>query len=139
MDKNLNYYKLNNNYFLSYLDYDNMTKITEQEIQNKEGTIYFLNQLSPLNSRRSFSVSDPSLLFLKEEGLNLLKLSKGNYISNIPSWILDKIENNELTSINTNYPDWMNVLEKTSNKKWRVNLIALGDVGSNVLIGLNRF
>lgn len=136
MDKNLNYYKLNDNYFLSYFDYNNMTKITEQEIQNKEGIIYFLNQLPPLNSRRSFSVSNPSLLFLKEEGLNLLKSNKEDYTSSVSDWILNKIKNNELTSINTNYQNWMEVLEKPLKKKWKVNLIALGDVGSNVLIGL---
>jgi malate/lactate dehydrogenase len=136
MDKKLNYYKLKDDYLLSYLDYDNMTKITEDEISLIEGKIYFLNHLPPINSRRSFSVSHPSLLYLQEEGLNLLELSRESYYSSIPSWILDKIKKNELTSINTNYPNWMEVLGKPLKKKWKLNLIALGDVGSNVLIGL---
>lgn len=136
MNKLLYYYKLNDNYLFSYYEYSNLTKVSEEEIKMKDGIIYFLNKLPTINSRRSFSVSHPSLLFLKEEGLNLLELNKEHLIPNIPSWILDKINNNELTSLNTNYPNWVEVLENPIKKKWKLNLIALGDVGSNVLIGL---
>lgn len=136
MYNKLYYYKFNNKYLLSYFKYDDFTQVSESEIQNVKEVIYFLNKLPVLNSRRSFSVSSPSLLNIKEEGLNLLEIHKDTNLDNIPNWLIGKIEKNQLMSINTNHPNWMNILEKKIKKKWRLNLIALGDVGSNLLIGL---
>lgn len=136
MNANLNYYKLKDKYLLSYFQYDNFTQVSEDEIKDTTETIHFLNQLPVLNSRRSFSVSSPGLLNIKEEGLNLLQINLENNSSNIPSWLTEKIQNKEVTSINTNHPSWMDVLDKPVKTKWRLNLIALGDVGSNLLIGL---
>lgn len=136
MNKNLNYYKFNNNYLVSYLKYDDLSKSSEKEVQDSDEIIYFLNKLNPLNSRKSFSISHSSLLNLKEEGLNLLQVNKNSVHDNIPDWLMDKIENRKIKSINTNYPNWKEALNQKIKKKWRVNLIALGDVGSNLLIGL---
>ena len=136
MNIKLNYYKFKDKYLLSYFKYDEFTQASEEEIKNIEEIVYFLNKLPVLNSRRSFSVSSPSLLNIKEEGLNLLEIHKDTNLDNIPSWLIEKIEKNQLMSINTNHPNWVDALEKKVKKKWRLNLIALGDVGSNLLIGL---
>lgn len=130
------YYKFNNKYLFSLFDYDNLIQVSEEEIKSSRGFVYFLNQLSPLNSRRSFSVSHHSLLYLNDENLNILKLDKTNSFDFIENWILDKIKCREVVSINTNYPNWKDVLNKEEKKKWRLNLVALGDVGSTLLIGL---
>lgn len=136
MYKQFNYYKFNEKYLFSPFYYDNMTTVSEEEIKNSNGFIYFLNQLSPLNSRRSFSVSHPSLLYLDNENLNIIKLGSSNAFNLTESWILEKIKSREVISINTNYPNWKNVLAKESKKRWKLNLVALGDVGSTLLIGL---
>lgn len=136
MFKQFKYYKFNEKYLFSPFYYDNMPTVLEEEVKNSNDFIYYLNQLDPLNSRLSFSVSDPSLLCLDEENLNLLKFSSTNSSNLTEDWILKKIKSRKVVSINTNYPNWIDVLSKESKKKWKLNLVALGDVGSNLLIGL---
>jgi malate/lactate dehydrogenase len=41
-----------------------------------------------------------------------------------------------VVSLNTYYPNWEDVFNQKNNKKWKINLLALGDVGSTLLIGL---
>ncbi|MBU5311702.1 lactate dehydrogenase [Tissierella carlieri] len=130
------YYKLEDKYLFSKFDYNNLAKSSEKEMKNTDGLMYFLNQLPQMNSRKYFSISHPSLLNLKDEGLNILKLENRNSVDNIPDWILKKIENKKLVAVNTNYPNWKDVLNKSIKKKWRLNLIALGDVGSTLTLGL---
>lgn len=130
------YYKLEDKYLFSLFDYDDLIKAEEEDVKNHDGLIYFLNQLPPLNSRKYFSISHFSQLSLRDEGLDILKLKKGNSTKNISDWILDRIHSRKVVSINTNYPDWTDILNKPTKKKWKLNLVALGDVGSTLLIGL---
>lgn len=131
-----NYYKLGDKYLFSSFSYDEFIKVTEEEVKAENKLIYFLNHLPPLNSRKYFSISTTSHLFLTREGLNLLQIDKEIPTCNIPQWIVNKIDNREILSINTNYPKWKDILNKKQKKKWKLNLIALGDVGSTLLIGL---
>lgn len=135
MHEKFKYYKLDNNYLFSLYEYDDLDEVLEEEISPKD-FIYFLNPMNPINSRKSFSISSPSLLFLKEEGLNILQLHSKDYTPYIPSWIIDKINDRKVMSINTSYPNWQDLLHRPIKKKWKLNLIALGDVGSTLLIGL---
>ncbi|WP_425447049.1 lactate/malate family dehydrogenase [Dethiothermospora halolimnae] len=128
------FYKHNNNYLFSLEEYNNLKNITEEEVKNHKGIIYFLGKLDPYKSRRSFSISDPSLLFLEREDINLLR--KNSINENLPNWILNKIDDREITFINTNYPNWENALPFDKPKKWNINLIGIGDVGSTLLMGL---
>lgn len=134
MKNNFNYYKLGSNYLFSILNYD-LERIDEEEISSYNGNIFFLCKRQAMHSRRSFAVSSPSQLYWEEEDLNILNL-ENNSDYTLPEWLLDKIESRKLTSLNTSYPDWRRVLESKTRKKWRLNLIALGDVGSTLLIGL---
>lgn len=132
----LNYYKFYKEYFCSFDIYEDFQVVREEEIREQSDRIYFLNKLDPLHSRRSFLVTHPSLLFIKEEGLSLLHMDSKNYNDLMPQWLMDKINCNMVVSVNTNYPNWHDSLLIPIKKKWRVNLIALGDVGSTLLIGL---
>lgn len=136
MDIQFKYYKYEDNYFFSLLDYKDLTKVSVEEIKNRKGIIYYLNRFSPLNSRKYFTISNPSLLFIKEEGLNLIQLDEFDYRKKVAKWLLDKIDKREIACINTGYPNWKNILDKKTKDKWRVNLLALGDVGSTLAIGL---
>jgi malate/lactate dehydrogenase len=135
MHEKFRYYKLDNNYLFSLYEYDDLDEVSEEEISSKN-FIYFLNPMNPINSRKSFSISSPSLLYLKAEGLNILQLDPKDYTPYIPSWIIDKINERRVMSINTSYPSWQDLLHRPIKKKWKLNLVALGDVGSTLLIGL---
>lgn len=132
----IHYYKYDDKILMSFYKYDDLCTITENEARLNMGDIYFLNRINPLKSRRSYIVNDPSLLFTSSEGLDILLLDDKDYSTQIPKWILDRINNKSVISINTEYPNWKTALEDTSKDKWNVNLIALGDVGSTLLIGL---
>ena len=131
-----NFYKYKEEYFFSLEKYKNFNSIDEEEIKTHNGKIYFLRGLNPLKSRQSFLVNHPSLLFNKEEGTNLLLLDNKDYSNRVYNWIMNKINENNVVSINTNYPNWQDVLTLEKKKKWKVNLLALGDVGSTLAIGL---
>ncbi|HHV47047.1 MAG TPA: lactate dehydrogenase [Tissierellia bacterium] len=130
------YYKYDDKILMSFYKYEDLKAITEDEAKLNNGNIYFLNKMDPIKSRRSFIVNDPSLLFKSSEGLELLILDDVDYSSHIPSWIIDSIKNKSVISINTEYPNWKTALEDTYKGKWNVNIVALGDVGSTLLIGL---
>lgn len=131
-----NFYKFKGKYLFSQYDYKELTLIKEDEISKVEGEIYFLNQFNPINSRASYSLSSPNQLFMEEEDLNLLELDLDGEKIKISKWIEEKIKNKKIKAINTNYPNWKELLVLNKKKKWRLNLIALGDVGSTLLIGL---
>ncbi len=131
----INYYKYEDKYFFSFNKYNNLEKISEKEAKLNEGVLFFLNKLDPLNSRRSFLVNHPSLLFIENEGTRLFLLEDKSY-NHIPNWLIEKIYKSLVISINTEYPNWKEILSINNKKKWKVNLVALGDVGSTLLIGL---
>lgn len=142
----INFYKLNDKILFS-INQDTssslrgLMEVTEKEAQDfhksDNGMIYFLNNFDPMESRRSFSVSDPSLLFVEKEGINLLQKE---YIQSqyeyVPQWIIDKIISKEVMSINIQYPHWEKALTTFNSKKWRINIVGLGDVGGTLLTGL---
>lgn len=128
----MNYYKYKNKYLISFDNY-NFEKISYEDLKKNQGRLYFLRRLDPLYSRRSFLISDSSLLLNKKEDLKLLKLGEDFYRD---SYLEALIKEKRLISINTNYPKWEEVLFKKKPDKYRVNLLALGDVGSNLAIGL---
>ncbi len=133
MKRNFKYYKYNNKYLFSYFDY-NLEEASEDELMDSNNIIYFLNQLNRERSRSSFSPSSPSHLVLEEENINILNRDETSL--DLPSWISNRISKRKIKSINTLYPGWKSRLNEESKKKWKLNLIALGDVGSTLSIGL---
>jgi malate/lactate dehydrogenase len=129
------YYKHKDKFIFSQLEYPELEPAAEQEFIDYDDLIYYLQVIDPYKSRRSFCVSTPALLDLKEENLQLLQL-QDDCCSQIPEWILNKIAKNQIKSLNTSYPNWMECLKEESHRPWRVNLVGLGDVGSNLLLGL---
>lgn len=129
------YYRLDDKVLFSCSKYDNLNEVSEEFAKENKETLYFLKGLKPLKSRRSFCVSDPSLIYLEEEGLNLLQ--KKDLIEHaLPKWIIDKINLREVTCINTEYPNWRDVLNHSLPQKWKVNIFGLGDVGGTLTTGL---
>ncbi|MDO9555521.1 MAG: lactate dehydrogenase [Atribacterota bacterium] len=129
------FYKLKNKILISQSGYNKLNRISESEAKESKKIIYILNQASPLKSRRSFCISDPSLIFLKEEGIHLLQKSK-KINSNLPLWLKERIKEKRVSSLNTEYPDWQEVLNYKFPSRWKVNIVGLGDVGGVLLTGL---
>jgi hypothetical protein len=129
------YYMHNEKLLISNEKYRNFEEISESEAEKYTAMIFALNKLSPEHSRRSFSVSHENFLFLKEENLNLLVKPTASLV-NIPQWIKLAIKSNRVTALNTQYPNWQDVLTYSEPNKWRINVVGLGDVGGTLLTGL---
>ncbi|SHJ83639.1 lactate/malate family dehydrogenase [Tepidibacter formicigenes] len=129
------FYKLKDKILFSLLKYEDLTEIYENEAKESKDSIYYLNKLNPLKSRKKFCIYDSYLIFIKEEGINLIH-KKENFDHEIPGWILSKIKDRKIIGINTNYPNWKSILDYKHPTKWKVNIVGLGDVGSTLLIGL---
>ncbi|MBK5242566.1 lactate dehydrogenase [Clostridium sp.] len=129
------YYLYKEKLLISREQYYNLKEISESEAKIYKGMIFALSNLSPEISRRSFSVSHENFLFLKEEDLNLL-VKPITPIVTIPQWLKDAILSNRVTSLNTDFPNWEDVLIYKEPKKWRINVVGLGDVGGTLLTGL---
>ena len=129
------YFKYNDVMLFSLNEHPGFKSINENTAKEIEGTAYFLGHLNPLKSRDSFVVSDSSMFFMKEETVDFLNTSKDS--PHILSWITKKLESNEIVYVNTAYNNWESLIGKPPKEKWNVNVIAVGDVGSTLLIGLN--
>ncbi|KAB3530554.1 lactate/malate family dehydrogenase [Alkaliphilus serpentinus] len=130
----MHFYRYQNKLLFSFEEYSCLEKISVSTVDLSKDNLYFLKNFDRGKSRRSFVVTQPSQLFIKEEGINLLALEESQ--RNLPPWLIDRIHNREVVSINTAYDDWQDVLNLSPPPKWRVNILGLGDVGSNLLIGL---
>lgn len=117
------------------LNENNLKEINEEEAKSYNGEIFALNSIDPKFSRRSFIVTSESNIFIEKEGIELLKSSKTTQ-NDIPTWIKYRINEGKVISLNTEYPNWEEVLNYETPKKWRVNVVGLGDVGGTLLLGL---
>ncbi|OQY40403.1 hypothetical protein B6228_01720 [Candidatus Atribacteria bacterium 4572_76] len=80
------FYKLKDRILISQSEYSELNRISESEAKESKEIIYILNRINPLKSRRYFSITDPSLFFLKEEGIHLLQKSK-KIDYDLPLWL----------------------------------------------------
>ncbi|SCY51504.1 lactate/malate family dehydrogenase [Alkaliphilus peptidifermentans] len=128
------FYHYQDNIFFSHKEYPQLLKTDQQRAMEATGKLYFLKELDPLTSRRSYCVSNPNQLFQGVEDLSLLLDEESHYP--IPDWLNTKIEAREVMSVNTAYANWHDVINRKAPEKWKVNIAGLGDVGSTLLIGL---
>lgn len=125
----MNYYKYMDKLLISNYSYD--FPIYENYIDYK-GIIYFLNKL-PLPSKLKSSPSSYGDLIIEKESIsNVLE----NYDKCPHPFLLDNLNKGNISMINTLYPNWERALEEVDIKKWRINLVGLGDVGGTLLTGL---
>ena len=129
------FYKLKDKILISQSEYKELNRISESEAKENKEIIYVLNRINPLKSRRCFSITDPSLIFLKEEGIHLLQKSKKIGYDLLP-WLNERIKEKRASSLNTEYPNWRDVLTYKFPSRWKVNIVGLGDVGGALLTGL---
>ena len=126
------FYKYNDKYLFSIKDDYNYTKIND--IPNDCEELYFLAQLKKESSKKTFAVNHSSDLFIDGESLKMLELSGKSY--DIPVKIADLIEKRKIKAVNTEYNDYEDCFRMDEPGKRKVNILALGDVGSTLLTGL---
>jgi hypothetical protein len=122
---------------------DKFEVFSETEAKNYEGHIFLLNSPDPDSSRRSFSASDASLFYIEKEDLTLLRSADEEGEISLPGWLIEKSVQGKVTVVNTSYPSWENILEGSMpnqqsglRKRWKLNVIGLGDVGGTLVTGL---
>lgn len=131
----IRYYQIEGQICVSQMEIPAGLGISETAAQNKDGVIFFLYQLDPGLSRRSFALTDSSLQSLQAEGISLLMAEDGPKLP-LPIWLAEKMAAGQVTALNMAHPHWWERLTEQAPKKWRVHLAGLGDVGGTLLTGL---
>ncbi len=126
------YYKHNNKYMFSLGDNYNFEKLGS--LPDNLNELYFLYNVDKNKSKKSYAVSHASDIFALEESLEMLKLSDRCY--DIEDKIMRLIEQRKVKAVNTSYTDFEECFSMKCNIKKKVNILALGDVGSMLLTGL---
>lgn len=129
----MNYYKYKQNYLFSLRDGYSFEKIKEIPQECKE--LYFLTELKN-KSKGSFCVSQKQDLFWEKESLDMLKINDIETDLHVPQQIIDLIDERKVKLVNTSFQDYKDHLLFNYKKTFKVNIMALGDVGSTLLIGL---
>jgi len=103
-----------------------------------EGEVVYLFHRQPLEGRSTFAVTAPSLLDFQSGGLSALLVRPA---PPVPRLVADLIRQGRLRAVNYGHPRWRELLKgafplRPAGRKVRVHLLALGDVGSTLLMGL---
>ena len=100
----------------------------------KNNQIYYLVEGDPVLGRGSFRANHAGQL-AEPHGLNVLDASRLPDVTP-DSTLRTALAEGRLTVVNTSRPDWERMLEPPKAGKKRVNILAIGDVGSTLLTGL---
>lgn len=96
--------------------------------------IFYASPL-PLSAKSQIHFSMDSLSF--KEGLEDLRLPLEPSVLDCDSpWLKQQIQLGNVTLINSKAPAFLDNLESQFPKKWRIHVIALGDVGATLTMGL---
>ncbi|MBO0523377.1 lactate dehydrogenase [Clostridium botulinum] len=134
---NLNlFYYIIEDYIIISTEKENLKEVTEKEASFHNGLMYFLVNIDQKNSRRSFLITNTSMLFIKNENLNIL-IERDSPIK-VPQFIKKAIKEKRLVAINKAYENWKETLKfnPCPNRKWKINIVGLGDVGGTLITGL---
>ena len=98
------------------------------------GDVLWLFRRAPLAGRETFAVTHPAQ-FSSREGAETLAVSDD--APELPEELARAAARGRVRAVNREHPRWEELLELPLKKKaYRVNLLALGDVGSTLAIGL---
>lgn len=133
------YYKINKQLCCSFRG-DLPFEKTELSGDGKEPVVFLFDR-DPDSCRASFLVSDPLLLLQEKEDVSWLSSSRLEAQA-LPLEIDEAVKASasagRLRAVNMRHPAFMDILEEKSEKrKLRVNVLAIGDVGSTLLTGLH--
>lgn len=136
------YYEIHGKPGFSTQELKECRMITEHQCRSMleidEKNILFFIKETDITKRVSFSITDPSMLFEDVDDLEVIRSNSNltSDISLVPTWIIEKIKERKVRYINIAHKSFMDILSIPKEGKWRVNIVGLGDIGSNLLIGL---
>lgn len=124
------YYDINGNLMASTVKRKGLTETTPR----KGEPIFFLTDGDPVLGRGSFRAAHPGQL-AAPDGISVLDASR------LPDFPLDEtissaLAAGQLTVVNCGRQGWERMLREQNNGKKRVNILAIGDVGSTLMMGL---
>lgn len=92
---------------------------------------------NPSHCRASYCLTDARQLTTKE-GISWLDTARmSGSQPNLPTHVMEQIKRRTLRAVNIRHPRWHEIINRPPDaQKARVHLLAVGDVGSTLLIGL---
>ena len=104
-------------------------------------SLVYLFDREPGSCRASFKVNDSSMLFAEKEDSSWLcsvKLEEAAGGKKADEWTESVIRAGKMRAVNLRHPKFIEILrERQEGGKKRVNVLAIGDVGSTLLTGLH--
>lgn len=99
--------------------------------------LIYLTEMPLGKSRASCVLNHPAMLWAGEESLAWLDRNYwDDNLCPLEGWLEQKIKDSQVQAVNLAWPGYAKLLESKPQGKKRVNLIALGDVGGTLMIGL---
>jgi len=129
----MQFYVFNNNYLCSLRDEYNYNKIEEQEAMQNAEHLFFLVKLDENNSKKTYSISSVEDFFIEKEDLSVLCKQDVNTDRDFYELLLNKKKVKAVNTSCKNYEECFNIDIK---RRCKINVFALGDVGSTLLMGL---
>jgi len=114
---------------------DELKKTSYEAVLRGSKPVYYLNDKMTKNQRRSFKITDASLIDLENESLDLLENPLDEKVE-VHGGIDSLIEQERLINLNTSYENWLEWATSQKPMKWRLNILGLGDVGGTLATGL---
>ena len=133
----ITFYKVNGH--ICFSDRDDLDFVKVEEPWGVE-KLTWLFEREPGSCRASFNVNDKALLSVAEENVSWLNSNKLAEVEpiEVPEWVENLIAAGKVRAVNMAHPKFLEILafEPKQGKK-RVNILAIGDVGSMLLTGLH--
>lgn len=137
----MHYYKINGQPCFSTEEIDNFEAASEKEcksiMEKDNGLSLNYLRVASERGRTSLAVSDVDVLFENVDNLEIIrsgKQSRENAV--IPEWITTYIKQGRVRYLNIMRPNFRRIFSLPRGDRWRINIVGLGDVGTNLLIGL---
>lgn len=139
----IQYYQLPQGAAVSFHDYPELPRGDAQVAANQM-PLFFLRPQPSETSQVCALLHEPHHLLFNQESLALLcrpsgdtaQLKSSEPFCHLPEWLLQKINQRQVYTVNTAHSRWQERLKPTLAKRCRVHLAGLGDVGSTLLTGL---
>ena len=132
----INVYRSDETIVCSFLPFENLRPLPASALDAAPRAV-FLYERDLRFSKASFALDHPGLL-LDDEGPNWLDTARLNdsVVFGIPESLLDLINKGGVKAVNIRTPRYRELFAPLKKKKVRVNVLALGDVGGMLAIGL---
>lgn len=129
------YYKYKGKYLFSLSENYSYERIIN--FPNNLDELYFLYKIDKNKSKRTYALTCLQDLYITEENIDFLRIKDiDESINNVSDIIIRLINIKKVKAVNTDYDNYEECFFMEEKDKKKVNLLALGDVGSTLLTGL---